>query len=64
MRPSPCKPANPYPKPVAKTTRVIRAAELSSKAYLETKEDVDAFVGTLKTELMAAIEAGQKTRVQ
>ena len=30
----------------------------------QDQEDVDAFVGTLKTELMAAIEAGQKARVQ
>ena len=52
------------PPPVAKTTRVIRAADLSTKAYLETEADVDAFVTKLKAELMAAVRAGQMARVQ
>lgn len=52
------------PPPVAKTTRVIRAAELSSKTYLETEADVDAFVAKLKTELMAAVRSGQMARIQ
>ena len=52
------------PPPVAKTTRVIRAAELSSKTYLETEADVDTFVTKLKAELMAAVRAGQIARVQ
>ena len=52
------------PSPVAKTTRVIRAAELSTKPYLETEADVDAFVAKLKAELMAAVRAGQMARVQ
>ena len=52
------------PAPVAKTTRVIRAADLSSKTYLETEADVDAFIAKLKAELMAAVRAGQIARVQ
>lgn len=52
------------PPPVAKTTRVIRAAELSCKTYLETEADVDTFVAKLKAELMAAVRAGQMARVQ
>lgn len=52
------------PTPVAKTTRLIRAADFSSKTYLETEADVDAFVAKLKTELMAAIHAGQIARIQ
>ncbi len=52
------------PPPMAKTTRVIRAAELSSKPYLETEADVDAFVAKLKIELMAAVRAGQMARIQ
>ena len=47
------------PLPVAKTTRVIRAADFSSKTYLETEADVDAYVAKLKDELLAAIRAGQ-----
>ena len=50
--------------PAAKTTKVIRAAELSSKTDLETEADVDAFVEALKAELMATICAGQIARVQ
>lgn len=50
--------------PVAKTTKVIRAAELSSKTYLETEADVDIFVAKLKTELLAAIRAGHIARIQ
>jgi hypothetical protein len=52
------------PPPVAKTTRVIRAAELSSKTYLETEADVDAYVAKLKAELMAAVRSGQIARIQ
>lgn len=51
------------PPPVAKTTRVIRAADLSSKSYLETEAEVDAYVSKLKAELLAAIHAGQMVRV-
>lgn len=52
------------PQPPAKTTKVIRAAELSSKVYLETEADVDAYINKLKEELMAAVRAGQIARIQ
>jgi hypothetical protein len=52
------------PTPVVKTTRAIRAAELFSKTYLESEADVEAFVEILKTELMAAVRAGQLARIQ
>jgi hypothetical protein len=52
------------PPPVVKTTRVIRSADLSSKTYLETEAEVDAFVSKLRTELLAAIHARQMARVQ
>jgi hypothetical protein len=52
------------PKPAAKTTKVIRAAELSSKPYLETEADVDAYVAKLKAELLEAVRAGQFVRIQ
>ena len=52
------------PAPVAKTTRVIRAAELSSKTYLETEADVDAYVVKLKDALLATVRAGQIARIQ
>ncbi len=50
--------------PVAKTTRVIRAAELSSKTYLETEADVDAYVSKLKDALLTTVRAGQIARIQ
>ena len=52
------------PQPPAKTTKVIRAAELSSKTYLETEADVDAYVTKLKQALLLAVRAGQMARIQ
>ena len=52
------------PPPVAKTTRVVRAAELSSKKYLETETDVEQYVAQLKAELLSAVRAGQIARIQ
>ena len=52
------------PPPVAKTTRVFRAADLSSKSYLETEADVDAYVAKLKGEPRAVILAAQMASVQ
>jgi len=49
---------------VAKITKVIRAADLYSKTYLETEADVDAYVAKLRTELLAAIRAGHIARIQ
>lgn len=49
---------------VAKPTRVVRAADMATKSYLETEADVDAYLAHLKTELLAVIHAGQKARVQ
>ena len=50
--------------PLAKTTRVVRAAELSTKKYLETEADVDVYVAKLKAELLAAVRAGHIARIQ
>jgi len=52
------------PPPGAKTTRVIRAAELSSKTYLETEADVDTYVIKLKDALLATLREGQIARIQ
>jgi hypothetical protein len=46
------------PPPVAKTTRVVRAAELSTKKYLETEADVDVYVAKLEAELLARRACG------
>jgi hypothetical protein len=52
------------PPPAAKPTKVIRAADLSAKSYLETEADVEAFVTQLRAELLSAVRAGQKARLQ
>ena len=52
------------PSAAPKTTRVINAAEFSSKAYLETEPDVDAFVTRLKDELLTTVRAGQMVRIR
>lgn len=59
-------PAPPAPPatPAAKPIRVVRAADLGAKTYLETEQDVDTYVAKLRAELMAAIAAGHRTRVQ
>ena len=47
-----------------KPAKVIRAADLSSKSYLETEAEVDEYLAKLKAELLAAIAAGQRARIQ
>lgn len=66
--PSPAPGGTPTPPPpappAAKAIRVVRVADLGAKTYLETEQDVDAYVAKLRAELMAAIAAGHRTRVQ
>jgi DNA repair exonuclease SbcCD ATPase subunit len=52
------------PQAPAKTTKVVRAAELSTKSYLETEADVHAYIEKLKTELINTVRAGQIARIQ
>jgi hypothetical protein len=52
------------PPPVAKTTRVIRAAELSSKTYLETEADVSAYLAKLREALLGAVGSGKIIRIE
>jgi len=47
-----------------KPARVIRAADFSSKSYLETEAEVEDYISKLKAELLAAIKAGQRARIQ
>lgn len=51
-------PATPKP------AKVIRAAELATQSYLETEAEVDEYIARLKAELLAAIKAGQRARIQ
>ena len=57
-------PSAPPAPPAAKPIRVVRVADLGVKTYLETEQDVDTYVAKLRAELMSAIAAGHRTRVQ
>ena len=54
----------PVSAPVAKTTRVIRVADFSTKNYLETEADVETCVAQLRAEQLGAIRSGQLARLQ
>jgi hypothetical protein len=56
-------PPSPAP-PAAKPIRVVRTADLNAKTYLETEQDVDDYMAKLRAELMAAIAAGHRARIQ
>lgn len=64
-QPQPVTPPIPAPavKP-QKNVKVIRVTDLGGKTYLESETDVDECLRKLKVELMAAIQAGQKARLQ
>ena len=47
-----------------KPSQTIRPAEFWSKTYLETDTDVDTYLTELKAQLMAAIDAGKRIRIQ
>ena len=47
-----------------KPTKAIRAADYTSKLYMETEAEVDEYLGKLKVELLAAIRAGQRARIE
>lgn len=47
-----------------KPAKVIRAADLATQSYLETEAEVEDYIAKLKAELMAAIKAGQRARIQ
>lgn len=57
-------PPNEPPPPAAKPIKVVRTADIGSKTYLESAQDVDDFVGKLRAALMSAIDAGTRARVQ
>ncbi len=47
-----------------KPVKVIRAQELSSKTYLETEAEVDAYLAKLKLVLLAVLNEGKKARIE
>ena len=47
-----------------KIVKIIRPASLSSKTYLETEEDVDEFVNSMKKEIIKAVQDNKRVRIQ
>ncbi len=47
-----------------KPAKAIRAADYTSKLYMETESEVDEYLGKLKVELLATIRAGQRARIE
>ena len=52
------------PVPVVKPRCVIKPADLVAVAYLETNDEVDAFLAELKTKLEQAIASGQRIQIR
>ena len=51
-------------KPYVKKRRVVKVAPLSTKAYLETQEDVNEFLEKLRQELEAALKAESRIEIR
>ena len=56
--------ATATPVQPSRPIKVIRIADLGAKTYLETEAEVQAFITGLRDELLAAVRAGHKVRVQ
>ena len=52
------------PPPAFKKPRVVRPAELLKATYLETQDDVDAFLNTLRQELEKALAGNQRIQIR
>ena len=57
-------PAMQTPVTVQKPVKVIRAQAISTKTYLETVDEVDAYLAKLKLVLLAALDEGKKARIE
>ena len=50
--------------PVIKSRCVIKPAEVATKPYLETAEDVEAFIAELRQRLDAAIAKNERIQIR
>jgi hypothetical protein len=57
-------PVRKTPARTLKPTQVVRAASLSAKSYLESEDEVESYITRLRAELLAAIQAGKRARIQ
>lgn len=55
---------NREPDPVVKPIKTLKAKELASKEYLETPEDIEEFLSTLRQQLTEAVDKGERVRLQ
>lgn len=53
-------PTAPRPKPI----RTLKVRGLSSATYLETAQDIDDFLGKLRTQLEQAVQSGERVRIE
>jgi hypothetical protein len=47
-----------------KASQTVHAASLSPTTYLETEAEVEAYLASLRTQLLAVLQAGQRIRIQ
>jgi hypothetical protein len=52
------------PPPVVKKQRIIKASDLMKTTYLETPEDVNAFLDALRQELQKALVSGERIQIR
>lgn len=52
------------PKKPKKPIKTIHPAALSSKTYLETEQDAEAFVGAMREEIIKAVRDNKRVRIQ
>jgi hypothetical protein len=57
-------PATQTPVTLQKPVKVISAQAISTKTYLETVDEVDAYLAKLKLVLLAALDEGKKARIE
>ncbi len=50
--------------PVVKTQRIIKPAQLVTKTYLETQDDIDAFLSELRQQLEKAIAENERIQIR
>jgi len=57
-------PPPPPPKPKLKKRRVVEAKRLWTGGFIETPEEVEAFLTKLRAELEAALDAGERVQIK
>ena len=53
-----------HPQPTVKPRRIVEPAKLVKASYLETKEEVESFMDTLRQELETALENNERIQIR